>query len=273
MMQRCNHHPRKTHKRRHTVPIDAGAFTLIELLICVAIIALLVSMLIPALQKARERSQATKCVAILHAWGLALTQYTADSDNQTPSGWTPFYTYACQNTGGVGSQNSPFVNKLYYCPATQTGGIYASTGMSYGHYVAGGLFSGFYSPQSTPFLADVAWFNPTTKLLNAAIALDGSYIPSSLTTNSPWSTFHPNFHGRHSGYGSVLWYDGHASMEKPYSPIVNTSIDPNQVLSRFNLGFLNPSPSSTPYSTFAASPKRTQDTYYIANAKIDMTYH
>ncbi|MBI2194077.1 MAG: type II secretion system protein [Planctomycetes bacterium] len=51
------------------------AFTLIELLVVVAIIAILVGMLIPALARAREEARKMKCRSALHNMGTAMAQY------------------------------------------------------------------------------------------------------------------------------------------------------------------------------------------------------
>jgi prepilin-type N-terminal cleavage/methylation domain-containing protein len=54
------------------------AFTLVELLVVIAIIALLISILMPALNKAREQGRRAKCLANLHAIGLAIQLYAMD---------------------------------------------------------------------------------------------------------------------------------------------------------------------------------------------------
>lgn len=62
----------------------AGAFSLVELLVVVAILALMASVLLPALAHAQDKARATQCLSNLRQWNVALSLYLYENEDYIP---------------------------------------------------------------------------------------------------------------------------------------------------------------------------------------------
>src|SRR5262245_20376595 len=69
----------KAHRR-----CGEAAFTLIELLVVIAIIAILASLLLPSLSKAKIQGKTARCVSNLRQLGLTMAMYTGDNKERFP---------------------------------------------------------------------------------------------------------------------------------------------------------------------------------------------
>lgn len=66
-------------------------FTLIELLVVISIIAILMAILIPSLNRTRKQAKFIGCKANLKSYGLLAFMYADDCDGVMPNAWTSFY--------------------------------------------------------------------------------------------------------------------------------------------------------------------------------------
>jgi prepilin-type N-terminal cleavage/methylation domain-containing protein/prepilin-type processing-associated H-X9-DG protein len=115
-------------QRKHRV-----AFSLVELLVTIAIIAVLASLLLPALNRAKESGRTSFCQGNLHQIGLALQIYVGENRNRMPTMYdqgagTNFLTNTTSINLVLGSQLGS--GKVLRCPSDNAQ-IFETTGSSY----------------------------------------------------------------------------------------------------------------------------------------------
>lgn len=197
----------------------AYAFTLIELLIVIAIIAILAAILFPVFESARDKARQSTCASNEKQLALAILQYTQDNDetypgwrteNSTFSGnaecyaWTwvisPYVkanaAYTCPSQPIIGSVMDYTINM--YAIAYDTGGA----GNPYGSgYFQARSATAMPFPGNTVLLADAL-----SNAYTAASSGDGSVVTAGPVTPNPtypayYFGLRTNDHWVHSGSG------------------------------------------------------------------------
>ncbi|MDP9174740.1 MAG: DUF1559 domain-containing protein [Planctomycetota bacterium] len=102
---------KRLYRSRDNPSAPAKGFTLVELLVVIGIIALLISILLPSLNRARETANRVKCSSNLRQIGLAMVQYS--NENKGPFPRTIFISGADGAKGGVTQSNGPTTPALY----------------------------------------------------------------------------------------------------------------------------------------------------------------
>ena len=209
------------------------SFTLIELLVVIAIIAILASMLLPALNKARDKAKSISCTNNLKGISSLFTFYIDDNDglypplnaegNESNKMWYTNLLVKYQGTcewENEGWGNSGMKNPLWTCPSATPGLVY--TGGGYGVNQCNFIC---YPSSKFAFRRLSKIINPSVKVVimdtwlpNQNYKTHYTFIVPGWSSNN-WANGVQQAAPRHDNASNLNFVDGHVS-RKPYGELL-----------------------------------------------------
>ncbi len=148
-----------------------SAFTLIELLVVIAIIALLMALLLPAIQKVREAANKMLCASNIRQIAIASHNYHNDF-NRLPPGCLGVMPKGSTNPGTAGANYQYIGSLVFLLPYLEADNVAKQLILNYGVDVP-----------VAPGAASFCWFNNSTNQLVAQYKLKMFYCPSDELAN------------------------------------------------------------------------------------------